>query len=168
MDPVGWVDPLGLRFEICPTCSAADQVAINDNLKQVESALKYNATKQKTLSAQAAYNDFMALKNDPSHVVTINATTGGNFYYPGTQIIEFNLIKKTGGVNGYGSNIRKPCIGLGHEIGHAIDEHKGTFSMGPSSDPAKFPNSAEEFAVGFENMARSGIWADPKMQRPKY
>jgi hypothetical protein len=41
--------------------------------------LNYDAMKQGTPSAQAAYNDFMALKNDPSHVATIDTTTGGMF-----------------------------------------------------------------------------------------
>jgi uncharacterized protein RhaS with RHS repeats len=168
-NPVGWVDPLGLVFTACSTCTPAQQSQINSDLKNVENALKYNAKiHPKSTKAQSAYSDFMSLKNDPSYNVPINTTTGGNYYAPGSNTVMFNPTKNTGGTNKYGSNIRPTCIGLGHEIGHAIDDYKGTLSSGPASDPAKFPNTAEEYAVGFENQIRGGIWKDPKMQRPKY
>ena len=61
---------------------------------------------------------------------------------------------------------------IGHELGHAIDDHDGTpidtSKLTPTTTPG-FPNKEEENAVGFENQIRSGHYPnDPGHQRPKY
>jgi hypothetical protein len=40
---------------------------------------------------------------------------------------------------------------LAHELTHASDKDKGIMDRGPSSDPSRFPNKAEERAVNMQN-----------------
>jgi hypothetical protein len=72
-------------------------------------------------------------------------------FYDFRQII-FNAFKNT---------TYPVCVGLGHEIGHVVDVYKRTYSHGLSSVLSRFPNSTEEFAAGFENQIRSGLWSEP-------
>jgi hypothetical protein len=63
-------------------------------------------------------------------------------------------------------------IGLGHETAHAIDDHEGNIEnnvRSPATAPEKYPNRAEEIAVGFENLLRGAYWKNrPEKLRPRY
>jgi RHS repeat-associated protein len=167
---LNWVDAVGLKFTIDPSAPKDWRSKTQKDLNKVERDLKKNAKDNpKDPCAQKAYKDFMDLKNDPSYNVTITPTTGGNTYDPSTNTIEFNAWKPTGGTDADGSNLRDASIGLGHEIGHAIDDKDGGINYGPAKDPTRFPNHAEETAVNFENEIRNGRWPnDPGRQRLKY
>jgi hypothetical protein len=71
-----------------------------------------------------------------------------------------------------GSKVRPPYIGLWHEIFHGIDDYRGTLGINGNnkntSDPARFPNVAEEEAVWFENLIRGGTWGTPSKLRDRY
>jgi RHS repeat-associated protein len=167
---LNWVDAFGLKFTIDPSAPKDWRSKTQKDLNKVERDLKKNAKDNpKDPCAQKAYKDFMDLKNDPSYNVTITPSTGGNTYDPSTKTIEFNAWKRTGGTDADGSNLRDASIGLGHEIGHAIDDKDGGINYGPAKDPTRFPNHAEETAVNFENEIRNGRWPnDPGRQRLKY
>ena len=138
----------------------------------MESDLDENAkAKPNDAAAQKALKDFLNLKN-MDDCINIEPTTDGNSYNPKTDTVKYNPDKTTGGKDAEGRNTRDPSVGLGHELGHAIDDHDGTpidtSKLTPTTTPG-FPNKEEENAVGFENQIRSGHYPnDPGHQRPKY
>ena len=148
-----WIDFLGLKFESVGDRSFRRKVKAD--LQKVESNLRKSGDKQ-------ALQDFIKLKNDPNFVVKILETNAGNAYNPNNKTIEFNKCKNTGAEDASGSDKRPPFIGLGHEIGHAIDHQKGTllknYYQKMDQNKTGFPNQAEFVAVKFENVIRSGYW----------
>jgi hypothetical protein len=100
-------------------------------------------------------------------------------------VIQYNPSIKEGGEDMKGNSRHSAFIGLGHEIGHAIDERiSGSFNyeirsakplewwdywLGLKPRPVEdFPNDVERFAVNFENIIRWGYNKDPEFQRSRY
>jgi RHS repeat-associated protein len=171
-DPVNYYDYLGLKFCIQRCTDKDDEKKIKADLKKVERDLRNNAKlKPKDPAAQQALSDFLHLKN-MKDCIYIEPTTGGNSYEPSSDTVKYNPWKPTGGTDADGSNNRDASVGLGHELGHAVDDHDGTpinvRNLTPTTTPG-FPNAEEEKAVGFENQIRNGRWPnDPGRQRPSY
>jgi hypothetical protein len=119
-----------------------------------------------------ALEKFRALKKDRNYTVKIERTDSGNAYDFKNNKILFNDKKKTGGKDATGDDKRPTFIGLGHETAHAIDDYEGNIENNIRSLPAdieKYPNKAEEIAVGFENLLRGAYWKNrPEKLRPRY
>jgi RHS repeat-associated protein len=159
-NPPNRIDPLGLKFT--PVGDDAYVNRVNEDLQKIEDALRNSGDSQ-------ALNAFLDLKNDENHNVDIKDTKSGNSYDSGCDTVNYNPRNGRGGKDASGSRKRPPFVGLGHEIGHAIDDYDGGMNMGPASDPKRFPNAAEEEAVDFENAVRKGRYPNkPSKQRVKY
>jgi len=172
-DPLGKSDPTGLIFLV----TGGDK----DWIRKTEADLKKNerdlvhAAKAGVKGAEQALNEFRALKNDQNYVVPIipagQTNLGTNNYNPNQKTIGYEAYKANNATarDADGSLNRDASVGLGHEIGHAIDHYFGRLSYGPANDTGRFPNRGEESAVEFENVIRAGRWPDdPGRQRPQF
>ena len=172
-DPVNKSDPTGLYF----TIAGGDR----DWLRKTAADLKKNerdlvrAAKDGVKGAGQALKDFRALKNDKNYEVKIvpagQTRYGMNGYSPSQKTIGYEAYKANTATarDADGSVNRDASVGLGHEVGHAVDDYFGRLSSGPANDPGRFPNRGEETAVEFENIIRSGRWPDdPGRQRPQF
>ena len=172
-DPIDFTDPMGLYF----TITGGDRDWLRKtaaDLKKAERDL-VRATKDGVKGAAQALKDFRALKNDKDYEVKIvpagQTPKGVNNYGPNTKTIGYEAYKANNATarDADGSLNRDASVGLGHEVGHALDDYFGRLSYGPANDPTRFPNRGEERAVEFENVIRAGRWPDdPGRQRPQF
>jgi RHS repeat-associated protein len=194
-NPVRYTDPDGRKFIIAGGVFYRLRVRID--LKRIEKALIRSGD-------EVALMRFREIKNDPNYIVIITKedprtgkTTSRTSYF-GQEYMKSNNLKENGiitynfneegGPDTTGNSSRPAFIGLGHEVGHSIDDR-----MDPSAFRSRsidtddwinwyynwpgshrppmpsFPNDAERFAVEeFENKLRWGYNKDPKFQRPTY
>jgi hypothetical protein len=126
---------------------------------------------------EEALRNFQALKENENYITRVIPSKDGRNRFTGTDDgkggeIEYNPEHKTGGPDMTGNTDRPAFIGLGHEVGHAIDFQNGTpqFRERMNSKTASpgFQNDVERFAIKFENAVRKGYNSDPKFQRTRY
>jgi RHS repeat-associated protein len=84
---------------------------------------------------------------------TVVQSSEGNSYDPSNNLIKFDPSSKDGGLNEKGVTSRPTYVGLGHEMGHAVDDDRGTLSK--SIDPSLGYMETEKFATHIENQIRS-------------
>ncbi|MBV9008405.1 MAG: hypothetical protein JO354_04450, partial [Verrucomicrobia bacterium] len=153
-------------FVIDPSGGRSWARKVERHLEKIEGDLENNLDAHPgSAKAQQALNNFMRIKTDPNVNVTITRNWASfNKYYPDHSILYG--MPMIGNADAAGSQHRPAYIGLGHEIGHAIDDqinHLG-LNKGPASDP-RFISAGEQSAIGFENQIRAGRWPnDPGHQ----
>jgi hypothetical protein len=174
-NPVKLTDPDGRIFKI--KGSLLYRIRVRVALFRIESALKRSGD-------EVALEQFRDIKQDKNYIVEIekpnkgygNSYSRSNYTNRKDEIVEGKIsydpsIKK-GGRDRLGRPERPNFIGLGHEIGHGIDEkidpNEYNRRRNPSTASPGFPNDVEKFAVGFENSIRTGYDSDTDFQRPSY
>jgi hypothetical protein len=174
-NPVKYTDPDGAVFKI--KGGLIYKVRVMLALFRIERALKKSGD-------EIALKQFQDIKQNENYIVEITKPNKGdgnsysrlNYINEKNEAVEGKIsydpnIKK-GGRDRLGVSDRPNFVGLGHEIGHGIDEKIDPIQYEerrkPSTASPGFPNDVERFAVDFENSIRKGYNSNPDFQRPKY
>ena len=124
-----------------------------DGTPKLKGFLKKAVNALNTLSSETVGNSIVDELQGSSSNYTIVRSNTGNRYNRGRNEIQFDPSSKHGGINEKDKTGRPTFISLGHEIGHAIDDDRGTRVRG--TDPAFGFRNSEKFGSHIENQLRS-------------
>lgn len=149
-DPVNLVDPHGLKIKITGTDEERER--INEGLEEL-----YRRSETARDLIESLHND--------DDTITIEITTGGNTYSPGTDTVRYNPDRLNIGPESWAT--RPPEVGMGHELVHAHHDLNGGIDMSNIQDEEHRTVGIE----GYENeqFTENNIRDDYGLElRPRY
>src|SRR5690606_25671816 len=84
---------------------------------------------------------------------TIVKSNSGNYYESGANEVGFDPSSRNGGIDQKGNTGRPTFVGLGHELGHGVDDDNGTLDR--TVDASFGYRNTEKFATHIENQIRA-------------
>src|SRR5690606_29524096 len=105
------------------------------------------------LSSKDVGNSVVDQLQGSSENYTIVKSNSGNYYESGANEVGFDPSSRNGGIDQKGNTGRPTFVGLGHELGHGVDDDNGTLDR--TVDASFGYRNTEKFATHIENQIRA-------------